>query len=60
MFQEHFPLAALVTTALPFALGDGALFILCLAATIVMLPFVYGQEVDEIVETTVARIDDRP
>jgi hypothetical protein len=27
---------------------------------ILMLPFVYGQEVDEIVEATVARIDDRP
>ncbi|HQR56154.1 MAG TPA: hypothetical protein PLW72_09195 [Burkholderiaceae bacterium] len=59
MIQEHFPLAALVTLALPIMAGDGALFILCLAGMIVMLPFVYGQEVDEIVETTVARSDDR-
>jgi hypothetical protein len=59
MIQEHFPLAALVTTALPLAVGNGALFILCLAAMIVMLPFVYGQDVDQIVEATVARRDDR-
>jgi hypothetical protein len=59
MIQEHFPLAALVTTALPLAMGDGALFILSFVGVILMLPFVYGREVDEIVETTVARIDDR-
>jgi hypothetical protein len=59
MLQEHFPLAALVTTALPLALGDGALFILSFVGMIVMLPFVYGRDVDQIVEATVARIDDR-
>jgi len=59
MIQENFPMAALVSTALPLALGDGALFILCFAAMIVMLPFVYGRDVDQIVEATVARSDDR-
>jgi hypothetical protein len=59
MIQEHFPLAALVTTALPLALGNGALFILSFVGMIVMLPFVYGRDVDQIVEATVARIDDR-
>jgi hypothetical protein len=60
MFRDHFPLAALVTTGLPLALGDGALFILSFAGVILMLPLVYGQTVDEVVEATVARIDDRP
>lgn len=59
MIQEHFPLAALTTTALPLMAGDGALFILCLTAMILMLPFVYGRDVDEIVEATFARSDDR-
>jgi hypothetical protein len=59
MIQEHFPLAALVTTALPLALGNGALFIVSFAGIIVMLPFVYGRDVDQIVEASVARTDDR-
>ena len=59
MIQEHFPLAALVTTALPLALGNGALFILAFVAMIAMLPLVYGRDVDQIVEATLTQIDDR-
>jgi len=59
MIREHFPLAALTTTAVPLMAGNGALFILCLTAMILMLPFVYGHDVDEIVEATLARNDDR-
>lgn len=59
MIQEHFPMAALTTIGLPLALGDGALFILCLTAMILMLPFVYGRDVDEIVKATVDQASDR-
>jgi len=55
MIQQHFPAAAFTTVAVPLAAGDGALFILCLTAMILMIPFVYGREVDAIVEATVTR-----
>jgi len=44
-------------TGLPLALGDGALFIMSMAAVIVSLPLVYGGDVDQVVRATVARID---
>jgi hypothetical protein len=59
MLKEHFPLASLVATGMPLALGDGALFIMSLAAVICALPLVYGPDVDQVVRATVARIDDR-
>jgi hypothetical protein len=59
MIQEHFPLAALTTIGVPLMLGDGALFILCLTAMILMIPLVFGRDVDAIVEATTARSDDR-
>lgn len=58
MLKEHFPLASLVATGIPLALGDGALFIMSLAAVIGALPLVYGPDVDQVVRATVARIDD--
>jgi hypothetical protein len=57
MIKEHFPMAALLATGLPLALGDGALFIMSLAAMIAALPLVYGRDVDQVVSTTVARTD---
>jgi hypothetical protein len=57
MIKEHFPMGALLLTGLPLALGDGALFIMSMAAVIVSLPLVYGGDVDQVVRTTVARID---
>ena len=59
MLKDHFPLAALVATGLPLALGDGALFVVSFAATIAAMPLVYGRDVDQVVQATVARIDDR-
>jgi hypothetical protein len=56
--KEHFPLAALVATGLPLALDDGALFVLASAALICALPLVYGGDVDQVVNATVARCDD--
>jgi len=46
-----------VVDGLPLALGDGALFIMSMAAVIVSLPLVYGGDVDQVVRATVARID---
>lgn len=57
MIKEHFPMAALLATGLPLALGDGALFIMSLAAMIAALPLVYGRDVDQVVSTTVAPTD---
>ncbi len=58
MIKEHFPLAALVATGLPLALGDGALFIMSLSAVIASMPIAYGREVDQVVAATVAKRDD--
>ena len=55
MIKEHFPLASLVAIGLPLALGDGALFIMSLTAVIASLPLVYGSDVDDVVQATVAR-----
>lgn len=60
MIKEHFPLAALVATGLPLALGDGALFIMSLSAVIASLPLAYGRDVDQVVAATVAERDDDP
>jgi hypothetical protein len=60
MIKEHFPLAALVATGLPLALGDGALFIMNLSAVIAALPLVFGREVDQVVAATVVERDDDP
>jgi hypothetical protein len=57
MIKDHFPMASLLATSLPLALGDGALFILSMAAVIASLPLVYGPEVDQVVGATVARLD---
>jgi hypothetical protein len=57
MIKDHFPMAALLTTGLPLALGDGALFIMGMAAVIASLPLVYGPDVDQVVDATVARRD---
>jgi hypothetical protein len=59
MIKEHFPLFALVATALPLALGDGALFIMSLVAVIGAIPLIYGPDVDQVVQATVARRDHR-
>jgi hypothetical protein len=55
MIQEHFPAAAFTTVALPLAAGDAGLFVLCLTAMILMIPFIYGRDVDAIVKATAAR-----
>jgi len=52
MIKEHFPMGALLLTGLPLALGDGALFIMSMAAVIVSLPLVYGGDVDQVVRAT--------
>jgi len=57
MMREHFPMASLLATGLPLALGNGALFIMSLAAIIAALPLVYGRDVDQIVRATIARTD---
>jgi hypothetical protein len=57
MIKEHFPMASLLATGLPLALGNGALFIMSMAAIIAALPLVYGRDVDQVVRATVARID---
>jgi hypothetical protein len=57
MIKEHFPMASLLATGLPLALGNGALFIMSMAAIIAALPLVYGRDVDKVVRATVARID---
>jgi hypothetical protein len=57
MIKEHFPLASLLASGLPLALGNGSLFIMSLAAIIAALPLVYGGDVDQVVNATVARID---
>ena len=59
MLKDHFPLAALAATGLPLALGDYALFVMSMAAALAAMPLVYGRDVDQIVQATVARIDDR-
>jgi hypothetical protein len=56
--KQHFPLAALVATGLPLALDNGALFVVACAALICALPLVYGGDVDQVVNATVARLDD--
>jgi hypothetical protein len=56
--KQHFPLAALVATGLPLAAGDGALFIVACAALICALPLVYGGDVEQVINATVARLDD--
>jgi hypothetical protein len=58
MIKQHFPMASLVATGVPLALGDGALFIMALTAVIASLPLVYGREVDQVVRETVARRED--
>jgi hypothetical protein len=57
MIKKHFPMASLLLTGLPLALGDGALFIMGMAAVIASFPLVYGRDVDQVVSSTVARID---
>jgi hypothetical protein len=57
MIKEHFPMASLLAAGLPLALGNGALFIMSMAAIIAALPLVYGRDVDQVVRATVARID---
>jgi hypothetical protein len=57
MIKDHFPMASLLATGLPLALGDGSLFILSMAAVIAALPLVYGPDVDQVVGATVARLD---
>jgi hypothetical protein len=52
LFKRHYPPAALALVATPLLAGDFALFILALAAAIVLLPCAYGPDVDEIVERT--------
>jgi hypothetical protein len=59
MFKDHFPLAALAATGVPLALGDYALFVMSLAAALAAMPLVYGRDVDQVVQATVARVDDR-
>jgi len=58
MLKEHFPLASLVATGIPLALGNASLFIMSLAAVIGSIPLIYGRDVDQVVRATVARIDD--
>ena len=57
MIKEHFPLASLLASGLPLALGNGSLFIMSMAAILAALPLVYGDDVDQVVNATVARID---
>lgn len=59
MMRDQFPFLALVSTAVPLAAGNGALAIVMAAALIASLPFVYGDDVDEIVERAYARDDHR-
>lgn len=57
MMRDQFLFLALVSTAVPLASGNGALAILVAAALIALLPIVYGEDVDDIVERTYARND---
>lgn len=59
MLKNHFPLAALAATGVSLALGDYALFVMSLAAALAAMPLVYGKDVDQVVQATVARVDDR-
>jgi hypothetical protein len=58
MLKHHFPLLSLMATGLPLALDNAALFVVGCAALICALPLVYGDEVDQVVKATVARLDD--
>jgi hypothetical protein len=49
----------LAATGVPLALGDYALFVMSLAAALAAMPLVYGRDVDQVVQATVARVDDR-
>jgi len=58
MMREQFPFLALTSITIPLVTGDAALAIVIAAALIAMLPFAYGEDVDDIVETAFAS-DDR-
>jgi len=55
LFRQHYPRVAGVLVLTPLLLGDFALFILAMAAAIVLVPCAYGPDVDEIVERTFER-----
>lgn len=59
LFREHYPLMAGVSMITPLLLGDFALFVLAMAAAIALVPCAYGRDVDEIVERTFERDDER-
>jgi hypothetical protein len=51
-FKRYFPLLAVTLICSVLALGDGALAILVIVAGIIVLPLIYGPDVEDIARAT--------